>query len=67
MMRGGYHQWQSNTPNTAYTSIPVAVSPENSTMANPPTYNRHIRSRDNNNHMTGKSFSTGVYDQDVKA
>ena len=66
-MRGGYHQWQSNTPNTAYYSTPVAVSPENSALANPSPYDRHIRSRDNYNHMTGKSFPTGVYDQDVKA
>jgi len=67
MMKGGYHQWQSNTPNTAYTSAPVAVSSKNSALANPSTYDRHIRSRDNYNHMTGKSFPTGVYDQDVKA
>lgn len=65
-MKGGYHQFGSNTPNTpAY-----AVSTDGGWKMGTPgvLMNKNCDNCvDNYNHYSGKGSETGVFDQDVKA
>lgn len=67
-MRGGYHQFGSNIPNTGSMSIGGVLSASESAMSNPPPFGVNPlcdNCVDNYNHFTGKGSESPVLDQDV--
>ena len=61
-----------DVPNTPGLSMPIAVSPKDSSMANPTTYKRNNvlgtgSCKDNYNHFTGKGFRTPIFDKDISS
>lgn len=69
----GGNSWPTNwenVPNTPGLSLPQAVKPSESYLANPPSYKRNNvlgteTCKDNYNHYTGKGFRTPIFDKDA--
>lgn len=62
LMKGGYHQYGSNTPSNLGYEV---VSGETFALNNPVSFKSYNNVVDNYNHMSGKGFETGVFDEDV--
>lgn len=63
-MKGGYHQFMSNTPHSAEYSVGAELMPNESALANPaPFMKTNHHAVDNYNHFLGKGSETGVFDQ----
>lgn len=63
-MKGGYHQFMSNTPHSAEYSVGGELMPNESALANPAPFMKTTHHAvDNYNHYLGKGSETGVFDQ----